>query len=435
MKQTKTTLAAFLTILLFLGGSACSLWPEDSLEPTSSQSSTPAPVTIRYLTFRCGNHDAAAAEKIFIDGFTEEYEGKIELKVEYLPSDQVYYDKLKVLASSNDLPDVFEGNLGILETAVSSGQAVDMTDYLNADLDYKNSFSEEALNAGQIDGKQYAISYGLQIVGYYYNKEMFERAGIRPAETWDEFLENCEALKAQGDIPLSLMTGENCWITNLVLSAVCGTSGERGNVFVNTKNPETYQTEEFISALDFVKTLLCNYSTPDVVNLTYAAAADYFLSEKTAMIPNGSWMVPDFENPDKTSPGFADKIGVALFPQHSAVYQYELGFSIAKSDEKTQRAAFEFIKYKTCEAGQLIHFQHSGVLPLNIIDESSIRQFKGDNPVLNLYLQKIPEVKTKYRSINMLCKPATLEKLPGLYERFIAGDIDARQFAKELDQK
>ena len=435
MKRTKIILAVILATLLFIAGSACSLWPEDPIEPVTSEPLAPGPVTIRYLTFRCGNHDAAAAEKIFIDGFGEQYKGKIALNVEYLPSDQVYYEKLKVLAASNDLPDVFEGNLGILETAVASGQAVDMTEYINADPAYRQSFSDEVLKAGQIDGKQYAVSYGLQIIGYYYNKEMFQKAGIRPAETWEEFLSNCEALKARGYTPLSLMTGENCWTTNLLLSAVCGTDGEKGNAFVNTKNPKTYQTEEFIRALDFMKTLLCEYSPPDVVNLTYAATADYFLSERTAMIPNGSWMAPDFENAEKTSPGFKEKVGVALFPEQSAVYQYELGLSIASSDEKTQQAAFEFIKYKTCEAGQLIHFQHGGVLPLSIVDEASVQQFKGDNPVLNLYLQKIPEVKIKYRSINMLCKPFTLEKFPALYDQLISGDISAGQFASELDQK
>lgn len=320
MKWTKTALTALLTMLLFVAGSACSFWPEDRIEPSESQRDAPGPVTIRYLTFRCGNHDAAAAEKIFIDGFSQANEGKIALNVEYLPSDQVYYEKLKVLASSHDLPDVFEGNLGILETAVASGQAVDMADYIDADPEYQNSFSKEVLQAGQIDGKQYAISYGLQIIGYYYNREMFAKAGIQPAQTWDEFLNNCEALKACSYTPLSMMTGENCWTTNLILSAVCGTDGPRGNEFVNTKNPETYQTEEFISALDFVKKLLCEYSPPDVVNLTYAAAADYFLSEKTAIIPNGSWMVPDFENPEKTSPGFEQKVGVSLFPEQSAVF-------------------------------------------------------------------------------------------------------------------
>lgn len=129
------------------------------------------------------------------------------------------------------------------------------------------------------------------------------------------------------------------------------------------------------------------------------------------------------------------RLASRFFLNNRRFFQYELGLSIATSDEKTQQAAFAFIKYKTCQTGQLIHFQYGGVLPLDIVDESSANQYKGENPVLNLYLQKIPEVKVKYHSINMLCKPFTLKKFPELYELFINGDISAQQFAEELDQK
>ena len=49
--------------------------------------------------------------------FQELYNGvdkqKITINIEEMPSDQEYYNQMLVRASSNTLPDVFEGNNGV----------------------------------------------------------------------------------------------------------------------------------------------------------------------------------------------------------------------------------------------------------------------------------------------------------------------------------
>ena len=173
--------------------------------------------------------------------FQELYNGvdkqKITINIEEMPSDQEYYNQMLVRASSNTLPDVFEGNNGVLELAVQNGIAVDMNPYVEADPEYAKELGEDALEFGRNweDGGLYNISYGRQSIGYFYNKEMFEEAGITPATTWDEWMSNLETLKTSGvcSAPLSSMTGENCWTTNLILSSIIGTSGEEGNEFMN----------------------------------------------------------------------------------------------------------------------------------------------------------------------------------------------------------
>ena len=89
-----------------------------------------------------------------------------------------------------------------------------------ADPEYAKELGEDALEFGRNweDGGLYNISYGRQSIGYFYNKEMFEEAGITPATTWDEWMSNLETLKTSGvcSAPLSSMTGENCWTTNLI---------------------------------------------------------------------------------------------------------------------------------------------------------------------------------------------------------------------------
>ena len=91
------------------------------------------PVEINYATFMVGSHLSAKAEAKVIEEFNKEYEGKIKVNIEELPSDSAYIDKMKTLAASKALPDVVIGKEGIRELAVKNGQAVDLIPYLEAD--------------------------------------------------------------------------------------------------------------------------------------------------------------------------------------------------------------------------------------------------------------------------------------------------------------
>ena len=50
-----------------------------------------------------------------------------------------------------------------------------------------------------MDGKIYGVPVSKEISYIYYNKELFEKAGLETPEvayaTWDEFFEACDALK------------------------------------------------------------------------------------------------------------------------------------------------------------------------------------------------------------------------------------------------
>ena len=246
-------------------------------------------------------------KKMVIDEFNKKYEGKIKVNIEELPSDSAYVDKMKTLAASNALPDVVIGKEGIRELAVKNGQAVDLIPLLEEDAEWKEEVGEGAIEYNKDGDALYSIANQKQIIGYFYNKAMFEDAGIKPAETWDEFMSNNEKLKEAGYTPLALMTGENCWTTNLWLVAMIGTDGEAGNEFMNTFHPESYENDSVVKALGMIQECLAEYTTSDAVGALAANAMNNFEQGKTAMIANGPWMTPDFEDPEKTLPELKDQ--------------------------------------------------------------------------------------------------------------------------------
>ncbi|TAL94296.1 MAG: extracellular solute-binding protein [Paraburkholderia sp.] len=59
--------------------------------------------------------------------------------------------------------------------------------------------------ASTYKGKQYAAPLGYDAYGFFYRKDLFEKAGIKgEPKTWDEFLDACKKLKASGVAPIAV---------------------------------------------------------------------------------------------------------------------------------------------------------------------------------------------------------------------------------------
>ena len=390
-----------------------------------------APVKISYLTFRVGTHASAKMEEEQIKQFNAKYGNEVEVVVEEIPSDAAYVDKIKILAASGDVPDVVMGKDGINDVLIKGNLATPFNDYLDKDPEWKAAIGEDALASNTRDGKIWSISDQKQNIGYFYNKEMFEKAGIKPAETWDEFMSNNEKLKAAGFVPLALMTGENAWTTNLILAAMIGTNGDNGKAFMNTLHPTDFNTPEMIKALNMMKELLEKYTTKDALGAGYANAANAFSQNKAAMIANGPWMIGDFSDPSKSSAGFDKKVGVAAFPNNSLISTYEVGYMIGAKTPETQEAAEKFIRFKTGLEGQTIALEYGNVMPVsNEIQPSDA--LKQKYPIVVESITVAQKTQLHYRTLDSIVYPNVTDAWKNLYPKLMSGRATAEEIAKEL---
>lgn len=394
------------------------------------------PIEISYATFMVGAHSSAEAEEEVINAFNEKYEGKIKVVVEELPSDDAFVDKMKILASSKSLPDVVIGKNGIRELAIENGQAVDLMPYLEEDPEWKKYVGDGAIDYNKSeDGKLYSIANQRQVSGYFYNKDMFEQAGIEPAKTWDEFMTNNQKLKDAGFTPLALMTGENAWTTNLWLAAMIGTDGEENNKFMNTRYPESYNTPAVVNGLEMIKECLQNYTSPDAIGAIYANAANNFEQENAAMIANGPWMCPDFSDTTKSAEGLADRVGVAAYPNNGLMAQYEVGYILCTADKspEEQAAALEFLKFKTSKYAQEVFLEKAGVLPLTenveITDE-----FKAANPLIADLLDLSSQADYMFGSFDNNAYESVINEFAVLYPQLAYDEITAEDMATALTE-
>ena len=261
-----------------------------------------------------GANDAMDIQmKEVVEDFNEEYKGKYQMDVEYLAgASDDYRSKLKMLNASNSLPALIQvgPEPAFFDLLVENDRLVDVAPYLEEDQEWKGQLMPQGIDAfTRDDGKMYMIpGAGLQLSGFYYNKELFEQAGIEEfPETWDDFWEACDKLKAAGIPALSLHTTETAWCPMLLATAYLGGS-EEGQEFMAQQFPDDFDTPEFKEAIEVLKKQF-DYTTSDAVGGTYALAANNFFSGNTAMIANGPWMMSSLTDPDYAAEGFADKVG------------------------------------------------------------------------------------------------------------------------------
>lgn len=393
-----------------------------------------AEVTIEYPTFQIGVNTAAPVVAQLVEEFNAQHAGKAKIAVEEIPGDNNYIEKIKILLSSGALPPVIYGaGYNLLDLALASDSLVDLTPYIEADPEWKAMYNDKALEVNSRDGKIYASSSEGNTIGFFYNKELFEKAGIAgPAKTWDEFFAQLETLKNAGITPLSMDTADSAWVTSLWLGAMIATSGPEGEAFMGQMMPMDYNKPEVIAALGKIQEMFKNYTTLDAVGGKYENAANAFLSGQTAMIANGPWMIGDFSDTTKAPEGFADKVGVAIYPGNFAYDEPIQGYLVTKqSDPALVEAAVEMVKFFTGKHAQTIALEKQGMLPASTEVEIT-EAAKTSFPLLAEFVTALEGATIRTATTQATMFPNLLDVMSQELPNLASGAMTPEQFAQAL---
>ena len=356
--------------------------------------------------------------------FNEEYGDQIKVNVEEIPGDQNYIDKMKVLYTSESLPDVINtGGYNLIDSM--KDQMVDLAPYIDDEL--KSHGTDVCWEVNSRGDEVYGVPFTRQVIGYFYNKELFAEAGIeKPAETWEEFFEQCDKLKAAGITPLSMDTADSGWVTSLWLGAMTASS-DAGEEFMNTSLPKDYNTPEFIEAATNIQKMFQEYTTADAVGGAYENAASNFYMEETAMIANGPWMISDFYDTSLVEEDFADKIGTAMFPEGVMYNSGKIGFNIASKDEDKLEAALTFVEFLTSEESQVKMLEMTGETPaMEGVTSENVK------PLVNEVTANGDSAERCINDFQSLWYANVVDEISVQYPLLAQGEITPEQFAQAL---
>ncbi|MGO2530124.1 MAG: ABC transporter substrate-binding protein [Microbacterium gubbeenense] len=129
------------------------------------------------------------AGKILEEEFEKEHD--VEVEVEVVPYDQIQSKVTLDVQSGTSAYDVIQYWYPTVGALAEAGALADITDWVAGDEDIDQADFIDAVYQPytQYDGK----TYGLPIDGdthvLFYNKEIFERNGVEPPATWDEYVD------------------------------------------------------------------------------------------------------------------------------------------------------------------------------------------------------------------------------------------------------
>ncbi|MFG2133263.1 extracellular solute-binding protein [Streptomyces sp. NPDC048751] len=133
---------------------------------------------------------------------------KVKIKIVALEN-EAYKSKMTALTASGKLPDIFHTwGGGVLKQQADAGLVEDLTDRTK---DWTGTLLPVAKEPYLLDEKVYGIPDDIGMVGFWYNKALFKKAGIAtPPTTWSGFLDAVRALKSAGVAPIAL-AGKEKW--------------------------------------------------------------------------------------------------------------------------------------------------------------------------------------------------------------------------------
>lgn len=197
MKWTAATLAAAMALSLTACGGGTSSTASDASGAASSTGEAAAAggeeITIKFANYALLESGYTDFWEGIKTGFEEKYPN-ITIEWVTAPYGEIVNQVINQ-AGGGDMPDMMFGESSWVPTLVDAGLAIPVTDVLTED--YLNKFDQNALEACMVDGEVCGLPMYDCAFMLFYNKDLFEQAGLdpnAPPTTYDEMLEMAEKL-------------------------------------------------------------------------------------------------------------------------------------------------------------------------------------------------------------------------------------------------
>ncbi|WP_030618720.1 extracellular solute-binding protein [Streptomyces fulvoviolaceus] len=265
--------------------------------------------------------------------FEKKYPGK---KVEFVPikaPDSEYYTKVQqMLRSSKTAPDLVYEDTFLINSDITSGYLKPLDPYLAKWADWQQFIDTAKTAAKAEDGKTYGVPDGTDTRGLWFDKGIFEKAGL-PADwqpkTWDDVLAAARTIKQKvPDVtPLNLYTGKPAGEAATMQGfemLLYGTADGRSDPLYDTASKKWIAgSQGFKDALTFVETVYKEKLGPDVStaldpNIQTIVRGDLLPKGKLGINLDGSWLPQDWlPGSGHEWPEWSSELGLAAMPtQH-----------------------------------------------------------------------------------------------------------------------
>lgn len=243
------------------------------------------------------------------------------------------------------------------------------------------SYSEAAWNGTFYNDKQYAIPLDQHMHGVYYNKDLFEKAGIEKAPaTGEEFVETARKLTIDANgknatedgfdkdniVQYGLGFNMNHHV-GFQMSALIKQQGE--TPFTSDMETVPFTDEKAVKALGWIQDLVLKYHVAPVGE---KSPVDNFVAGTVAMFIDGPWQMPTLEATDLNwdSTPYPNVFGESAAWGNSHVFTFPAGNTTPEQD----KAITDFMAWMAENSGE---WAKSGQIPASTSGQEAAASMPG----------------------------------------------------------
>ena len=353
MKKIIALITALLLVFAFAACGNDAPPPAETPAPAPPEPAEPVPDKVRLEFSFWGGEPEMQTTQVALNLFNRSQD-RIEVVPMQMPW-ETYIEQLNVMATGNELPDVGMINEAGTISWAEQGMLLDVSDmYAPGEPTPLESLEF------RYEGKIVAYSIANNILALYYNKDMFDAAGVAyppmtadEAWSWEEFVEAAKrlTLDSSGRTPNDAgfdkddIVQYGCMIENLTwqLEQWCLSNGSgfysADGSAVTITDPAAVEAIQAIADLHLVHHVapLSKGLTDDGVNRSLVAGT-------AAMTTNGTWSIGAFLAGPRDNDGLNYGIGVMPYMKKKVTIATG-GPAVVFSQTKHPQEAMEFIKW------------------------------------------------------------------------------------------
>ena len=211
-----------------------------------------------------------------------------------------FIQKWITMSTSGEAPDVINIGLEAVQMAVSNDLLMPLDEIVSENQDLskvKEEYAPVLLDGFSVDDNLYGLPNGTQTMVMYYNKTMFDEAGLeypKDGWTWDEFYEDAKKLtKSDGSVygfglSSSYFQLTPWWSTN-------------NTALVDENQNPALNSKKMVESVEFLDKLVKEKVTPDPIS---SDVYTMFSSKQLAMVGAGRWVLNTWQDAGLTTADF-----------------------------------------------------------------------------------------------------------------------------------
>jgi raffinose/stachyose/melibiose transport system substrate-binding protein len=239
----------------------------------------------------------------------------VKIKITVLEN-EAFKAKLTTNMQAGNPPDIFQSwGGGTLKEQADAGLVQDISAKTSS---WIGDINPAGAGLYKVGDKQYGVPYNLGMVGVWYNKKLFAKAGIdAPPSTWSEFLSDVQKLKAAGITPIAVGEKDKWpgmfWWANLSLRIAGKDAMAKAGQDGSFDGPGFVKAGEELKKLIDMKPFQKSFLAAPWPGATGEAGT--MAKNDAAMDLMGQWAPNEFNANTKDKKGLGDDLGWFPFPQ------------------------------------------------------------------------------------------------------------------------